>query len=101
MKKINIDKINMKFYNGNYIYIVSILNEEIVIKRIDVVNNNIILININNFNIKSYPKTNDNLELDYILTDIINNLRNYHMLYDVIDIDKLESVLKSKFECKI
>lgn len=102
MKKINIDKINMTFYSDKYIYVVSLINEEVVIKRIDVVNNkNIIIINLNNLSIKSYPIISNNIELYNILKDIVINLRKYHMVNDVLDIDKVESILKYNYKKKM
>ena len=49
MKKIDIDKIKITFCSDKYIYVVSLINEEVIIKRIDVVNNkNIIIYNCKN-----------------------------------------------------
>lgn len=99
MKKIDIDKIKITFCSDKYIYVVSLINEEVIIKRIDVVNNkNIIIINLNKLNIKSYPQITDNIELYKILRDIVSNLRNNYMINDVLDIDKVETILNSN--CK-
>lgn len=96
MKKIDIDKIKITFCSDKYIYVVSLINEEVLIKRIDVVDNkNIIIINLNNLSIKSYPKVINNIELYNVLKDIVSNLRNNYMINDVLDLDKVEKILKN------
>ena len=96
MKKIDIDKIKITFCRDKFIYVVSLINEEVIIKRIDVVDNkNIIIINLNNLSIKSYPNEINNIELYNVLRDIVNNLRNNYMINDVLDLDKVEKVLKN------
>lgn len=96
MKKIDIDKIKITFCRDKFIYVVSLINEEVFIKRIDVVDNkNIIIINLNNLNIKSYPNEINNIELYNVLRDIVSNLRNNYMINDVLDLDKVEKVLKN------
>lgn len=96
MKKIDIDKIKITFCRDKFIYVVSLINEEVIIKRIDVVDNkNIIMINLNNLSIKSYPNEINNIELYNVLRDIVSNLRNNYMINDVLDLDKVEKVLKN------
>lgn len=96
MKKIDIDKIKITFCRDKFIYVVSLINEEVFIKRIDVVDNkNIIIINLNNLNIKSYPNEINNIELYNVLRDIVSNLKNNYMINDVLDLDKVEKVLKN------
>lgn len=96
MKKIDIDKIKITFCRDKFIYVVSLINEEVIIKRIDVVDNkNIIIINLNDLSIKSYPNEINNIELYNVLRDIVNNLRNNYMINDVLDLDKVEKVLKN------
>ena len=96
MKKIDIDKIKITFCRDKFIYVVSLINEKVFIKRIDVVDNkNIIIINLNNLSIKSYPNEINNIELYNVLRDIVNNLRNNYMINDVLDLDKVEKVLKN------
>lgn len=99
MKKINVDNINIKFMNDNYIYTISFINEKIILKRIKSVGSKeLVIINVDelNVNINVFPQATY-LEIDNIVNDIINNLYNCNMVSDIININELYKILKSSY----
>lgn len=109
MKKININNFKYRKEINNYLYVVEINNDEYKIKRIETLNNskNIDYITIidNEADIKKYvysnnSKININLNINdknTIIEDILIILNNDNIIKDVIDLEKLNKVLKNNY----